>query len=137
GGGAGGGGGSDWGPGGGAGGGGPFSGRKATGGGIRAREVAAGPIPPILRGPAAGALGASLLARAAGFDRVLTADAGGTSTDVCLVEHGVPGLTTDGAVGRFPVKVPMIDIVTVGAGGGSVAWIAPDGGLKVGPRSAG
>ena len=88
-------------------------------------------------GPAAGALGASLLARAAGFDRVLTADAGGTSTDVCLVEHGVPGLTTDGAVGRFPVKVPMIDIVTVGAGGGSIAWIAPDGGLKVGPRSAG
>jgi N-methylhydantoinase A len=68
---------------------------------------------------------------------VLTADAGGTSTDVCLVEHGVPGLTTDGAVGRFPVKVPMIDIVTVGAGGGSIAWIAPDGGLKVGPRSAG
>jgi N-methylhydantoinase A len=78
-----------------------------------------------------------MLAKAAGFDRVLTADAGGTSTDVCLVEHGVPGLTTDGAVGRFPVKVPMIDIVTVGAGGGSIAWIAPDGGLKVGPRSAG
>ncbi len=62
---------------------------------------------------------------------------GGTSTDVCLVEHGVPGLTTDGAVGRFPVKVPMIDIVTVGAGGGSIAWIAPDGGLKVGPAQRG
>src|SRR5207249_5103312 len=104
---------------------------------ISAREVAAQPITTILSGPAAGALGASLLARAAGFDRVLTADAGGTSTDVCLVEHGVPGLTTDGAVGRFPVKVPMIDIVTAGAGGGSVAWVAPDGGLKVGPRSAG
>ena len=68
---------------------------------------------------------------------MLTADAGGTSTDVCLVEHGVPGLTTDGAVGRFPIKVPMIDIVTVGSGGGSIAWITPDGGLKVGPRSAG
>jgi N-methylhydantoinase A len=110
---------------------------KSNGGVISAREVAAQPITTILSGPAAGALGASLLARAAGFDRVLTADAGGTSTDVCLVEHGVPGLTTDGAVGRFPVKVPMIDIVTVGAGGGSIAWIAPDGGLKVGPRSAG
>jgi N-methylhydantoinase A len=115
----------------------PFHVMKSNGGVISAREVAGQPITTILSGPAAGALGASLLAQAAGFDRVLTADAGGTSTDVCLVEHGVPGLTTDGAVGRFPVKVPMIDIVTVGAGGGSVAWIAPDGGLKVGPRSAG
>ena len=115
----------------------PFYVMKSNGGVISAREVAAQPITTILSGPAAGALGASMLARAAGFDRVLTADAGGTSTDVCLVEHGAPGLTTDGAVGRFPVKVPMIDIVTVGAGGGSVAWIAPDGGLKVGPRSAG
>ena len=115
----------------------PFYVMKSNGGVISAREVAAQPITTILSGPAAGALGASLLAKAAGVDRVLTADAGGTSTDVCLVEHGEPGLTTDGAVGRFPVKVPMIDIVTVGAGGGSVAWIAPDGGLKVGPRSAG
>ena len=115
----------------------PFYVMKSNGGVISAREVAAQPITTILSGPAAGALGASLLASAAGFDRVLTADAGGTSTDVCLVEHGRPGLTTDGAVGRFPVKVPMIDIVTVGAGGGSIAWIAADGGLKVGPRSAG
>ena len=115
----------------------PFYVMKSNGGVISAREVARQPITTILSGPAAGALGASLLAQAAGFDRVLTADAGGTSTDVCLVEHGMPGLTTEGAVGRFPVKVPMIDIVTVGAGGGSVAWIAPDGGLKVGPRSAG
>jgi N-methylhydantoinase A len=115
----------------------PFYVMKSNGGVISAREVVVQPITTILSGPAAGALGASLLAKAAGFDRVLTADAGGTSTDVCLVEHGVPGLTTDGAVGRFPVKVPMIDIVTVGAGGGSIAWIAPDGGLKVGPRSAG
>jgi N-methylhydantoinase A len=115
----------------------PFYVMKSNGGVISAREVAAQPITTILSGPAAGALGASFLAKAAGVHRVLTADAGGTSTDVCLVEHGEPGLTTDGAVGRFPVKVPMIDIVTVGAGGGSVAWIAPDGGLKVGPRSAG
>ena len=115
----------------------PFYVMKSNGGVISAREVARQPITTILSGPAAGALGASLLAQAAGFDRVLTADAGGTSTDVCLVEHGMPELTTEGAVGRFPVKVPMIDIVTVGAGGGSVAWIAPDGGLKVGPRSAG
>jgi N-methylhydantoinase A len=115
----------------------PFYVMKSNGGVISAREVARQPITTLLSGPAAGALGASLLAAAAGFDRVLTADAGGTSTDVCLVEHGTPALTTEGVVGRFPVKVPMIDIVTVGSGGGSVAWIAPDGGLKVGPRSAG
>ena len=115
----------------------PFYVMKSNGGVISAREVASQPITTILSGPAAGALGASMLARAAGFDRVLTADAGGTSTDVCLVEGGAPGLTTDGAVGRFPVKVPMIDIVTVGSGGGSIAYLSPEGGLKVGPRSAG
>jgi N-methylhydantoinase B len=110
---------------------------KSNGGVISAREVARQPITTILSGPAAGALGAAFLATAAGFERILTMDAGGTSTDVCLVEGGEPGLTTDGAVGRFPVKVPMIDLVTVGTGGGSIAWRAPDGGLKVGPASAG
>jgi N-methylhydantoinase A len=115
----------------------PFYVMKSNGGVISAREVAGQPITTILSGPAAGALGASAVAAAAGFDRVLTADVGGTSTDVCLVEAGAPALTTEGTVGRFPVKVPMIDIVTVGSGGGSIAWLAPDGGLKVGPRSAG
>jgi N-methylhydantoinase B len=115
----------------------PFQVMKSNGGVISAREVVRHPITTILSGPAAGALGAAFLAGAAGFDRILTMDAGGTSTDVCLVEGGEPGLTTDGAVGRFPVKVPMIDLVTVGTGGGSIAWRAPDGGLKVGPASAG
>jgi N-methylhydantoinase B len=110
---------------------------KSNGGVISAREVVSHPISTVLSGPAAGALGAAFLASAAGFDRILTMDAGGTSTDVCLVEGGEPGLTTAGAVGRFPVKVPMIDLVTVGTGGGSIAWRAPDGGLKVGPASAG
>ena len=115
----------------------PFYVMKSNGGVMSAREVARQPITTVLSGPAAGALGASAVAAAAGFDRVLTADVGGTSTDVCLVEGGAPALSTEGAVGRFPVKVPMIDIVTVGSGGGSIAWLAPDRGLKVGPRSAG
>jgi N-methylhydantoinase A len=115
----------------------PFYVMKSNGGVISAREVARQPITTILSGPAAGALGASAVAAAAGFERVLAADVGGTSTDVCLVEGGTPGLTTEGAVGRIPVKVPMIDIVTVGSGGGSIAWLTPDGSLKVGPRSAG
>src|SRR5207253_5360694 len=91
----------------------------------------------LLSGPAAGALGAALLARAAGFERILTLDGGGTSTDVAVVEHGAPHVTTDGRVGRHPVKVPMTDVVTVGAGGGSIARRASDGRLKVGPESAG
>jgi len=115
----------------------PFYIMKSNGGVISAREIASQPITSILSGPAAGALGAALLASAAGFDRILTLDGGGTSTDVSLVEGGTPGLTTEGRVGRFPVKVPMIDIVTVGTGGGSIAWRSPEGGLKVGPRSAG
>jgi N-methylhydantoinase A len=77
------------------------------------------------------------LARQAGFERVITIDTGGTSTDVCLVEGAEPQLTKEGRIGQFPVRLPMIDIVSVGTGGGSIAWAGPDGGLRVGPRSAG
>jgi N-methylhydantoinase A len=110
---------------------------KSNGGVMPAAAVARRPISTALSGPAAGALGASWLARQAGFERVITIDTGGTSTDVCLVEGAEPQLTREGRIGRFPVRVPMIDIVSVGTGGGSIAWIGPDGGLRVGPRSAG
>jgi N-methylhydantoinase A len=110
---------------------------KSNGGVMPARAVARRPISTALSGPAAGALGASWLARQAGFERVITIDTGGTSTDVCLVEGAEPQLTREGRVGPFPVRLPMIDIVSVGTGGGSIAWLAPDGGLRVGPRSAG
>jgi N-methylhydantoinase A len=68
---------------------------------------------------------------------VLTCDGGGTSTDVSVVVDGEPTLTTEGTVGVYPSKIPMIDVVTVGAGGGSIAWLSPEGTLKVGPQSAG
>lgn len=110
---------------------------KSNGGVVSAVEVAQQPITTVLSGPAAGALGAAFVARRAGFDKVLTCDGGGTSTDVSVVLDGEPTLTTEGSVGRYPSKVPMIDVVTVGAGGGSIAWISPEGTLKVGPRSAG
>src|SRR5438132_7189733 len=110
---------------------------KSNGGVLPAPAVARKPISTALSGPAAGALGASWLARQAGFERVITIDTGGTSTDVCLVEGAEPQLTREGRIGAFPVRVPMIDIVSVGTGGGSIAWIGPDGGLRVGPRSAG
>src|SRR5436309_13414235 len=109
---------------------------KSNGGVMPASAVARRPISTALSGPAAGALGASWLARQAGFERVITIDTGGTSTDVCLVEGAEPQLTREGRIGRFPVRVPMIDIVSVGTGGGSIAWVGPDGGLRVGPRSA-
>ncbi|TAN31680.1 hydantoinase/oxoprolinase family protein [bacterium] len=110
---------------------------KSNGGVLSAAGVARRPISTALSGPAAGALGASWLARQAGYERVITLDTGGTSTDVCLVEAAEPQLTRDGRIGPFPVRMPMIDIVSIGTGGGSIAWIAPDGGLRVGPRSAG
>jgi N-methylhydantoinase A len=115
----------------------PFSIMKSNGGVLSADEVVHQPITTVLSGPAAGALGAGMVARRAGFDKVLTCDGGGTSTDVSVVLDGEPTLTTEGTVGAYPSKIPMIDVVTVGAGGGSVAWVSPEGTLKVGPQSAG
>ncbi|TFV72988.1 hydantoinase/oxoprolinase family protein [Blastococcus sp. CT_GayMR19] len=115
----------------------PFYVMKSNGGVLSAQEVVHQPITTMLSGPAAGALGAALIAGTAGFDRVLTCDGGGTSTDVTVVIDGEPALTTEGSVGDYPSKIPMIDVVTVGAGGGSIAWLSPEGTLKVGPRSAG
>ena len=115
----------------------PFYVMKSNGGVLSAAEVVHQPISTVLSGPAAGALGAALATSTAGFDRVLTLDGGGTSTDVSVVLDGEPALTTEGSVGGYPSKIPMVDVVTVGAGGGSVAWLSREGGLKVGPRSAG
>ncbi|MCW2760181.1 MAG: hypothetical protein JWR85_382 [Marmoricola sp.] len=115
----------------------PFYVMKSNGGVLSADEVVHQPITTVLSGPAAGALGAALIAQVAGFDKVLTSDGGGTSTDVSVVMDGEPTLTTEGTVGAFPSKIPMIDVVTVGAGGGSIAWLSPEGTLKVGPQSAG
>ncbi|MCW2757946.1 MAG: hypothetical protein JWO46_1692 [Nocardioidaceae bacterium] len=115
----------------------PFYVMKSNGGVLSADEVVHQPITTVLSGPAAGALGAALIAQVAGFDKVLTSDGGGTSTDVSVVVGGEPTLTTEGSVGVYPSKIPMIDVVTVGAGGGSIAWLSPEGTLKVGPQSAG
>ncbi len=95
------------------------------------------PITTALSGPAAGALGSAVIAEVAGFPDLVTLDAGGTSTDLCLIEAAKPKITNGGSVGRFPVRIPMLDIKTIGTGGGSIAWISREGKLKVGPRSAG
>ncbi len=115
----------------------PFHVMTSNGGVLADDEVVHQPITTVLSGPAAGALGAAAVAGAAGYTRLLTLDGGGTSTDVAVVLDGEPTLTAEGTVGRYPSRIPMIDVVTVGAGGGSIAWIGPEGTLKVGPRSAG
>ncbi len=90
----------------------------------------------LLSGPAGGALGAAEVGRVLGEDRLLTFDMGGTSTDVSLIA-GRPGMTSEGRVGPYPVSVPMVDVHTIGAGGGSIAWVDDGGALQVGPQSAG
>jgi N-methylhydantoinase A len=115
----------------------PFYVMKSNGGVLSADEVVHQPITTVLSGPAAGALGAAVVADKAGFPQVVTLDGGGTSTDVTVVVDGKPTLTTEGHIGAYPSKIPMIDVVTVGAGGGSIAWVSPEGTLKVGPQSAG
>jgi N-methylhydantoinase A len=115
----------------------PFLVMQSSGGVASAAEVVRKPITTALSGPAAGALGSAVVAEMAGFPNVVTLDAGGTSTDLCLIEAGKPHVTNGGSVGSFPVRIPMIDIETIGTGGGSIAWITREGHLKVGPKSAG
>jgi N-methylhydantoinase A len=115
----------------------PFLVMQSSGGVASAGEVVRKPITTALSGPAAGALGSAVIADIAGFADIVTLDAGGTSTDLCLIEGGKPQVTNAGSVGPFPIRIPMIDIETIGTGGGSIAWISREGHLKVGPRSAG
>lgn len=115
----------------------PFLVMQSSGGVISAAQVVDKPITTALSGPAAGALGCSVVAKIAGFEDVVTLDAGGTSTDICLIEGGQAHITNGASIGQFPVRIPMIDIETIGTGGGSIAWISREGQLKVGPKSAG
>jgi N-methylhydantoinase A len=95
------------------------------------------PVNTVLSGPAGGVSGATAIAAAAGFPRIVSMDMGGTSTDVCLSTDAEPRLTTDTWIAHYPIKIPIIDITTIGAGGGSLASVAPSGALHVGPESAG
>lgn len=109
---------------------------QSNGGSLSAAEASQQAVRTVLSGPAGGVVGAIELARASGFPRVLGFDMGGTSTDVSLSE-GRPHETTEAYLDGFPIRVPMLDIHTVGAGGGSIARIDEGGLLRVGPESAG
>jgi len=107
-------------------------------GGIISLDVAAeGPVRTVLSGPAAGIVGAIATSTASGFPDIITFDMGGTSTDVALISGGESSIKMEQEVAGYPIRSPMLDINTVGAGGGSIAWIDSGGHLKVGPQSAG
>ncbi|MGD9893850.1 MAG: hydantoinase/oxoprolinase family protein [Dehalococcoidia bacterium] len=110
---------------------------KSNGGVVSAETAARQAIHTAVSGPAAGVIGAVAAARAAGFEDIISIDVGGTSADVCLTRNGQPEITVEGRVGGWPMELPMLDIHTIGAGGGSIASVTPSGGLAVGPRSAG
>jgi N-methylhydantoinase A len=101
------------------------------------REAARAPIHTLLSGPAAGVVAAAATARSAGFSDAVAFDMGGTSTDVCLIRDGRPQLHSAAEIGGLPFRTPAVAIHTVGAGGGSLAFLDPGGALRVGPQSAG
>ena len=110
---------------------------QSNGGIISARLAAQQPVRTVLSGPAAGVMAALSIGEAAGYPNLITFDMGGTSSDVALIDKGQPQLSLSAEVHDRPLKVPMLDIHTVGAGGGSIASVDAGGLLKVGPRSAG
>jgi N-methylhydantoinase A len=111
----------------------------SSGGTISASFACEQPVRTILSGPAGGVMGAYLAAVRSGISRIITFDMGGTSTDVCLVDNheGGPKITNEAVISHVPISVPTLDIHTIGAGGGSLAWFDAAGILHVGPQSAG
>ena len=110
---------------------------QSNGGVIGFETAAEKPVRTVLSGPSTGVVGAQAIGRAAGLPDLITFDMGGTSTDVALLKAGEARLTSEAIVHGHPIKAPMLDIHTVGAGGGSIAYVDSGGLLKVGPRSAG
>ena len=110
---------------------------KSNGGVIGAETAIRQPVHTALSGPAAGVMAAIDVAANTGVEDCISFDMGGTSTDVSLVNRRTPTITLNGELGDWPVQLPMLDIATIGAGGGSIAWLTAAGNLNVGPRSAG
>jgi N-methylhydantoinase A len=110
---------------------------KSDGGVAGADTMRRAPVQSALSGPAAGVMGAVFVGELAGFKDLITIDIGGTSADICLIKDGAPRMTVEGRIGEWPLNLPMIDINTIGAGGGSIARVSASGALTVGPESAG
>ena len=118
-----------------------FTGRftvmQSNGGRLPAEAMRTSAITALYSGPAAGVVGATRQAARSGYKDLITFDMGGTSTDVCLVQDGRPSLASESEIDGLPIRTPVLDIVSVGAGGGSIAWVDDGGMLRVGPQSAG
>ena len=110
---------------------------KSNGGVTSADLAARQAIHTVLSGPVAGVMGATRVSGQAGNPNFISVDVGGTSADICLVRDGQPDVTVERSIGGLPLQLPMLDIATIGAGGGSIARVSPTGGLAVGPESAG
>ena len=110
---------------------------QSNGGVMTASNAARRSVHTVLSGPAAGVVGALMISDQVGAENIISIDMGGTSLDVALCYAGAVGFTMESEMAGLPLKVPMIDIHTLGAGGGSIAWIDPGGALRVGPQSAG
>ena len=110
---------------------------RSRGGIVSAALAAQQPVTLFLSGPAGGVIGAGFAAERSGVRDFVSLDMGGTSNDVAMVREGKALLASEGSIGPYPVRTPMVDVNTIGAGGGSIAWIDAAGGLRVGPRSAG
>ncbi len=109
---------------------------KSNGGVMSLAAAAARPVETLLSGPASGVIGAAYVGKLMGETRLITLDMGGTSTDISMVD-GEVAYSTENTIGDFPVIMPAVDVSAIGAGGGSIAWVNPEGVLKVGPHSAG
>lgn len=110
---------------------------QSNGGLVHDSDIATQPIKAVLSGPAAGVLAACTFGEAAGEPNLITLDMGGTSTDICLIENGKPHMLAEGRIEHYNIKTPMVDITTLGAGGGSITSIVGGKSLRVGPQSAG
>jgi N-methylhydantoinase A len=110
---------------------------RSRGGIVSATVAARRPVTLFLSGPAGGVVGARFAAERSGVRDFVSLDMGGTSNDVAVVQGGAPLIASEGRIGTYPVRTPMVDVNTIGAGGGSIAWIDGAGGLRVGPMSAG
>jgi N-methylhydantoinase A len=109
----------------------------SNGGTVTLQSAVEKPVTTILSGLAGGSIGGAFIAQLTDLKDVITVDMGGTSCDVCLIHNGVPTVTTEGEIANHALTIPMIDVHTIGAGGGSIAWIDSGGALRVGPQSAG
>ncbi len=107
-------------------------------GGSMAAEVARNYSAHLINsGPAGGAMATAFISKLTGYEMAIGADMGGTTFDISIIDRGMPKTTTWGGVGEYPIKLPMVDMKTIGAGGGSLAWVDQSGVLNVGPQSAG